>query len=55
VLAAALELHVPFLLTLDKEFISEVNEANVGVQALTPGEFIKTIIPQHRDFPDEIS
>ena len=50
VLAAALEIRAPYLLASDKGFISEVNRANLGIQALTPGDFIKTILPQHKDY-----
>jgi predicted nucleic acid-binding protein len=51
VIAAALEIHAPFLLTLDRGLVLEVNKANLGVQALTPGDFIKAILPNHTDFP----
>ncbi len=50
VLAASLEIHAPFLLALDKGFITEVNQANLGIQALMPGEFIKIILPKHIDY-----
>lgn len=51
VIAAALEIHTPFLLALDKGLVLEVNKANLGVQSLTPGDFIKTILSNHTDFP----
>ena len=51
VLAAALEVHAPFLLALDKGLVLEVNNVNVGIQALSPGEFIKTVLPNHVDYP----
>lgn len=51
VVSAALEVHAPFLLALDKGFVLEVNQANLGVQALTPGDFIKSVLPNHLDYP----
>ena len=53
VIASALEVQVLFILTLDKELISEINRSNLGVQALTPGDFIKTVLPKHVDYPLE--
>jgi predicted nucleic acid-binding protein len=51
VVAAALEFHSPFLLTLDKGFALEVNKSNLDVQAFSPGDFIKTVLPKHVDYP----
>jgi hypothetical protein len=51
VIAAALEIHGPFLLALDKGLVLEVNKANLGIQALSPGDFIKTVLPNHVDYP----
>lgn len=51
VLAAALEVHAPFLLALDKGFVLEVNKSKMDTQALSPGDFIKTILPNHVDYP----
>jgi predicted nucleic acid-binding protein len=53
VVAATLEVHAPFLLALDRKLVLEVNNANIGVHALTPGEFIKMILPNHVDYPHE--
>ena len=50
IVAAALEIHALFLLALDKGLVLEVNEANLGIQALSPGDFIKTILPSHGDY-----
>src|SRR3990170_3629984 len=47
VLAAALEVHAPFLLTLDKDLVLEVNKAYLGIQAFSSGEFIKSVLPSH--------
>jgi predicted nucleic acid-binding protein len=51
VIAAALEIRAPFLLTLDKGFVLEVNKANLGIQGFSPGEFLKSILPAHVDYP----
>jgi len=45
VVAAALEIRAPFLLTLDKFFVLEVNKAALRIQAISPGEFIKILLP----------
>jgi predicted nucleic acid-binding protein len=50
VVAAALEVHAPFLLALDKGLVLEVNKAKLEIQALFPGDFIKTILPSHVDY-----
>jgi predicted nucleic acid-binding protein len=52
-IAAALQAHAPFLLALDKGLVLEINKANLGIQALTPGDFIRTILPYHVDYPHE--
>jgi predicted nucleic acid-binding protein len=51
VVAAALEIRAPYLLALDKGLVLEVNKANLGIYALSPGDFIKTILPGHIDYP----
>jgi predicted nucleic acid-binding protein len=51
VIAAALEVQAPFLLALDKGLVLEVNQANLGVQALSPADFIKSILPLHANYP----
>jgi predicted nucleic acid-binding protein len=50
VVGAALEVHAPFLLALDKGLVLEVNKVNLGIQALSPGDFIKTVLPNHEDY-----
>jgi hypothetical protein len=32
-------------------FALEVNNANFGVDALTPGEFVIAVLPKHVDYP----
>lgn len=51
VLAAAIEADAPFLLTLDKGLETRVNEATLPIMAISPGDFIKTILVQHVDYP----
>jgi predicted nucleic acid-binding protein len=50
VVAAALSIQTSYLLTLDKGLIEEVNKADIGITAILPGEFIKNILPTHRDY-----
>lgn len=49
VLAAALAIRAPFLLTLDQRFAEEVNRAALPIRALSPGEFITEELPFHPD------
>lgn len=51
VLASAMEVRASFLLALDKGLVLEVNQADLGIQAIGPGDFIKTILPKHVDYP----
>jgi len=51
VIASALAAHAPFLITLDKPFTTQVNDAGLPITALSPGDFIKTFLPQHSDYP----
>jgi predicted nucleic acid-binding protein len=53
VVAATLEIHARYLLALDKGLVLEVNRADLGIQALSPGDFIKTILPNHTDYPSD--
>ncbi len=50
VLAAAVQYAAPFLLTLDRLLAGRVNAANLAVRALSPGEFITTVLPDHIDY-----
>lgn len=50
VVSAALEIHAPFLLALDRGLILEVNKVNFGIRALSPGDFIKSVLPNHIDY-----
>jgi predicted nucleic acid-binding protein len=51
VAAAAVYANADFLLTLDKRLADRVNEAGLEVRALSPGEFIKSVLPDHADYP----
>ncbi len=42
--------HAPFLITLDKRLMTRVNEADLVVRALSPGDFITTVLPDHADY-----
>ena len=50
VVGAAVAGNAQFLITLDKRLATRVNEADLGVRALSPGDFIKGILPEHDDF-----
>ncbi len=51
VVAAAEAVSATFLLTLDKRLTLQANQANFKVQTLSPGEFIKLVLPKHTNFP----
>ncbi len=51
VLAAASTAQAAFPLTLDQPLALQVNQANLSVTALSPANFIKTILTQHADYP----
>jgi predicted nucleic acid-binding protein len=51
VIASALEVQAHFLLALDNKLILEINSAKFSVLALAPGDFIKTVLPNHMDYP----
>lgn len=53
VVASAVAVGAPYLLTLDQPLIRQVNQAKLPVQAFSPAEFIKTVLPQHVDYPPE--
>lgn len=50
VLAAAMQIAAPSLLTLDRRLAQRVNSAGLAVRALSPGEFIAAILPDHVDY-----
>lgn len=50
VVAAASAVDAAFLLTLDKKLAMRVNQAELPCRALSPGDFIKTALPDHVDY-----
>ena len=52
VVAAAVAAAVTHLLTLDKGLLAEANQAQLGFPILLPGDFIKTVLPSHVNFPN---
>jgi predicted nucleic acid-binding protein len=50
VVAAAIAAGLEFLLTLDRPLIRRVQQARYPIRALTPGEFIETVLPNHVDY-----
>ena len=51
VLAAAIAAGAEFLLTLDKPLERKVNLADRAIRALSPGDFITTVLIEHVDYP----
>jgi predicted nucleic acid-binding protein len=49
VLAAAVALGAPYVITLDRKLARRITEAEFDIQAMTPGTFIQTILPLHPD------
>lgn len=41
-----------YLITLDKGLLVETTKANLAFPTLIPGDFIKTVLPTHVDFPN---
>lgn len=52
VVAASVAAKAAFLLTLDKRLEARVNDANLPIRAISPGEFMKTVLPSHVDYPE---
>ena len=50
VVAAALAGRCEFLITLDHRLQQRVEQANLGVTALSPGEFLQTVLPEHPEY-----
>jgi predicted nucleic acid-binding protein len=51
VVAAAAGIGTAYLLTLDKGLLAEAKQAGLTFSALTPGDFIKTVLPTHVEYP----
>jgi hypothetical protein len=52
VLAAAVSVGAPSLITLDKRFREGVNAGAFATRAYTPGEFIGRVLPLHEERPN---
>ena len=51
VAAAAGAIKAAYLLTLDKGLLAEALQAQVSFLTLTPGDFIKTVLSTHAEYP----
>ena len=51
VVAAAILARASVVLTLDKELAQQVSRSGLSLYALSPGEFINTILIHHPDYP----
>ena len=40
-----------FLLTLGRRLVEQVNQVELPLQALAPGDFIRTVLPHHVRYP----
>jgi len=47
VVASTLTVKAPYLLTLDQQLGDEVNRAALSIEAITPGDFIRTVLSHH--------
>jgi predicted nucleic acid-binding protein len=50
VLAAAIAVGAPFLITHDQRLARRVNQAALSVRGMSPGEFIQTVLKHHPDY-----
>ncbi len=51
VVASAVAAQASFLITLDRGLITQANQTNLPVTVLTPEQFIKSVLPDHVDYP----
>jgi predicted nucleic acid-binding protein len=51
VVAAALAVNAAFLITLDQPLAQRITAAGLPLQALSPGQFIRELLPTHPDYP----
>ena len=51
VIASAMAVGAEYLLTLDQGLIAEAHLAQLPLNVLTPGDFIRTVLPTHEDLP----
>jgi hypothetical protein len=50
VVAAALAGHCELLITLDRRLQRRIEQADLGVTALSPREFLQTVLPEHPEY-----
>src|SRR4051794_28102383 len=50
VVAAALAAEADFPITHDRGLVARVTQAKLSVVALTPGDFLQTVLPQHPEY-----
>jgi len=51
VVASTLAVKAPYVLTLDRTLAEEINRTALPIQALSPGEFMRGVLPFHVNFP----
>lgn len=51
VVAAALAAKAPYVLTLDRKLATEISRAALPIEALSPGDFIRNVLPLHVNYP----
>lgn len=51
VVAAAVAAGTALLICLDKPLVERINQAGLALQAMSPGDFIKELLPTHPDYP----
>ena len=51
VVASTLAVKAPYLLTLDQQLGDEINRTALPIEAITPGDFIRTVLPDHVKYP----
>jgi len=51
VVASTLAVKAPYVLTLDQELGDEINRTVLSIEAVAPGDFIRTILPHHVKYP----
>jgi len=52
VVASALAVRAPYVLTLDQQLGDEINRSGLSIEVITPGDFIRAVLPHHIKYPD---
>jgi predicted nucleic acid-binding protein len=50
VVASALGSQAQYLVTLDQRFVERIRQSNLPIIAISPKEFIQTVLPNHPDY-----